>query len=78
MLNMCFASKSVIDDSNKALPIAEPLQHALESIIITTHDVLDVFMPPKELWEAYSNRTVRPSVRQSVRLSCLVHISYIL
>ena len=28
-----------------------------------------VFMPPKELWEAYSNRTVRPSVRQSVRPS---------
>ena len=27
------------------------------------------FMPPKELWEAYSNRTVRPSVRQSVRPS---------
>ena len=24
------------------------------------------FMPPKELWEAYSNRTVRPSVRPSV------------
>ena len=23
-------------------------------------------MPPKELWEAYSNRTVRPSVRPSV------------
>ena len=23
-------------------------------------------MPPKELWEAYSNRTVRPSVSQSV------------
>ena len=23
------------------------------------------FMPPKELWEAYSNRTVRPSVRPS-------------
>ena len=22
-----------------------------------------IFMPPKELWEAYSNRTVRPSVR---------------
>ena len=21
----------------------------------------DIFMPPKELWEAYSNRTVRPS-----------------
>ena len=37
-----------------------------------------IFMPPKELWEAYSNRTVRPSVRQSVPLSCPVHISYIL
>ena len=28
-----------------------------------------VFMPPKELWEAYSNRTVRPSVSLSVRPS---------
>ena len=27
------------------------------------------FMPPKELWEAYSNRTVRLSVRPSVRPS---------
>ena len=35
-------------------------------------------MPLKELWEAYSNRTVRPSVRPSVPLSCPVHISYIL
>ena len=35
-------------------------------------------MPPKELWEAYSNRTVRPSVSPSVPLSCPVHISYIL
>ena len=26
-------------------------------------------MPPKELWEAYSNRTVRQSVRVSVRVS---------
>ena len=25
----------------------------------------DFFMPPKELWEAYSNHTVRPSVRPS-------------
>ena len=24
-----------------------------------------IFMPPKELWEAYSNLTVRPSVRPS-------------
>ena len=34
-----------------------------------------IFMPPKELWETYSNRTVRPSVRPA---SCPVHISYIL
>ena len=27
-----------------------------------------LFMPPKELWEAYSNRTVRPSVSPSVPL----------
>ena len=37
-----------------------------------------VFMTPKELWEAYSNHTVRPSVRPSVPLSCHVHISYII
>ena len=37
-----------------------------------------LFMPPKELWEAYSNRTVRPSVSPSVPLWCPVHISYIL
>ena len=30
---------------------------------------LEIFMPPKELWEAYSNRTVRPSVSPSVRPS---------
>ena len=29
-------------------------------------DVGDIFMPPKELWEVYSNRTVRPSVSPSV------------
>ena len=33
------------------------------------HCLLWIFMPPKELWEAYSNRTVRPSVRQSVHQS---------
>ena len=32
------------------------------------------FMPPKELWEAYSNRTVRQSVRQSVRVSVRVSV----
>ena len=44
MLNMYFASQSVIDDSNKTLPIPEPVQHTLESITITTQDVLDVFL----------------------------------
>ena len=29
------------------------------------HECSTIFMPPKELWEAYSNRTVRPSVRPS-------------
>ena len=32
-------------------------------------------MPPKELWEAYSNRTAIPAVRPA---SCPVHISYII
>ena len=27
------------------------------------------FMPSKEFWEAYSNRTIRPSVHPLVRLS---------
>ena len=44
MLNMYFASQSVIGDSNKSLPIPEPVQHTLESITITTQDVLDVFL----------------------------------
>ena len=44
MLNMYFASQSVIDDSNKTLPIPEPVQHTLESITITTQDVLGVFL----------------------------------
>ena len=41
---MYFASQSVIDDLNKTLPIPEPVQHTLESITITTQDVLDVFL----------------------------------
>ena len=44
MLNMYFASQSVIDESTKTLPILEPVQHSLESISITTQDVLDVFL----------------------------------
>ena len=41
----------------------------MKSIPILNNLALLIFMPPKELWEAYSNRTVRPSVRQSVRPS---------
>ena len=42
-----------------------------------------VFMPPNELWHAYSNHIVHPSVRLSVGqsvlpASCSVYISYIL
>ena len=35
-------------------------------------------MPPKELWEAYSNRTVRPSARPSVllRVQCISPIFF--
>ena len=41
MLNIVyFASQSVIEDSNKTLPIPEPVQHTLEPISI----VLDVFL----------------------------------
>ena len=39
---MYFASQSVNDDSKKTLP--EPVQHSLESITITTQDILDVFL----------------------------------
>ena len=35
---------------------------------------ITVFMPPKELWEAYSYRTVRPSVLLRVR--CISPISF--
>ena len=35
-----------------------------------------VFMPPKELWEAYSNRTVRPSVRPSRFVRCISPIFF--
>ena len=38
-------------------------------VVFPDHAHLLFFMPPKELWEAYSNRTVRPSVRPCVRPS---------
>ena len=47
------------------------VQHniGLGSKVIKPSQGLHIFMPPKELWEAYSNRTVRPSVSPSVRPS---------
>ena len=57
-------------------------KHFLFSVTLTTLIFWGLLiMPPKELWEAYSNRTVRLSVRPSVRLSvrpasCPVYISF--
>ena len=34
-------------------------------VLISPLSQSSIFMPPKELWEAYSNCTVRPSVRPS-------------
>ena len=41
----------------------------LDRLILGFIEIMHFFMPPKELWEAYSNRTVRPSVSPSVRPS---------
>ena len=35
----------------------------IDPLVLIFVAVCRLFMPPKELWEAYSNRTVRPSVR---------------
>ena len=45
------------------------------SMLYYTNICNSLIMPPKELWEAYSNGTVRPSVRPA---SCPVHIFNIL
>ena len=39
--------------------------------------VFDICMPPKELWEAYSNHTVRPSFHPSVRPSVPLRVQCI-
>ena len=59
-----------------AIDLSERFKKALP--LLMRQIEVSIFMPPKELWEAYSNRTVCPSVRVSVPLSCPVHISYIL
>ena len=44
------------------------VQHGMGHFtLFTGHHISVIFMPPKELWEAYSNRTVRPCVRPCVR-----------
>ena len=56
-----------------------PIKNEGTRVVTTVLHYQSIFMPPKELWEAYSNRTVRQSVRPCVRpASCPVHISYIL
>ena len=42
MLNTYFSSQTKVSDTNKALPTLQPVQYILESITITTQDVLDV------------------------------------
>ena len=42
MLNTYFSSQTKVNDTNKALPTLQPVQYILESITITTQDVLDV------------------------------------
>ena len=37
----------------------------IKLLIVFKTFVLSIFMPPKELWKSYSNRTVRPSVSPS-------------
>ena len=59
VLNVCVSNKNIDRYFKKVCTVSYCPK--FPSIIYS------IFMPPKELWEAYSNRTVRPSVRQSVR-----------
>ena len=68
MFNMYFASQSVIDDSNKTLPIPEPVQHTLESITITTQDVLDVFLH-LDVSKACGPDLINPRLLKKVHIS---------
>ena len=43
------------------------MNRMITSLMRTASQVSLIFISPKELWEAYSNRTVRPSVRPCVR-----------
>ena len=75
MLNMYSASQSVIDDSNKPLPIPEPVQHTLESISITTQDVLDVGSAFKPEITACNRMSVKHSLSPSQSLSLSLSLS---
>ena len=78
---MCIIQKNIVNqhdhgDSNPAKDLFF-LVKALHDFNVLK--AVSFFMPPKELWEAYSNRTVRPSASPVVLpASCPVHISYIL
>ena len=49
------------------LNLSETLGSYLQQTTSADDNFRCIFMPPKELWEAYSNRTVRPCVRPCVR-----------
>ena len=44
LLNTYFSSQTKVDDLNKPLHNIEPAQHTLESISISTQDILDVLL----------------------------------
>ena len=53
-------------------------EQILKKVLKSGPEVIKLFMPPKELREAYSNRTVRPSVSPSVplRVRCISPIFF--
>ena len=59
---------TILIKKNRGVTPASPLAR-IWIHIITWKGKTSIFMPPKELWEAYSNRTVRPSVSPSVHPS---------
>ena len=51
--------------SNLILDLPWPTLQQSHGLMHLIGEIL-IFLPPKELWEAYSNRTVRQSIRPSL------------
>ena len=66
------------DDGDASQQISSLFYIKTPHFTIMSVFVVVVFMPPKELWEAYSNRTVHLSVCPSVHLSRFVSGAYLL